>query len=112
MPSLIFTQSIAAGATFLPLSGWQYEYVPTGGRIEILQRATAVGLRATITSGSDTLQERSPVPAGGVAGVTPSSFDVPVIADEVAGGDRIKILIENPTGGAVTVDGIIDYKPM
>ncbi len=111
MPSLVFTQSIAAGATFLPLSGWQYEYVPFGGRIEILARATAVGLRSTITSGSDTLQERSPVPAGGTAGVTPSPFDVPTIADEVAAGDRLKILVENPTGGAVTYDGIIDYKP-
>jgi hypothetical protein len=109
MPSLIWTQSVAAGATYRPLDGWQYEYVPIGGRIEILHRATAVGMRVTITSGSDTLQERSPVPAGGTTGVTPSAQDVPLITDLVAAGDRLKILYENPTGGAVIVDGIIDF---
>jgi hypothetical protein len=109
MPSLVWTQSIAAGASFLPLSGWQYEYVPAGGAIRILHRATAVGVRVTITSGSDTLQERSPVPAGGTAGVTPPEFAVPPIDDEVAASDRLKISYENPTGGAVTVDGIIVY---
>lgn len=109
MPSLTWSQSVAGGATYRPLDGWQYEYVPAGGRIEILHRATAVGMVATITSGSDTLQERSPVPAGGTAGVTPSGFDVPAIMDLVAAGDRLKILYENTTGGAVTVDGTINY---
>ncbi|KKK76614.1 hypothetical protein LCGC14_2861880, partial [marine sediment metagenome] len=28
MPSFIFTQSVAAGATFNPLVGWQYQYLP------------------------------------------------------------------------------------
>jgi hypothetical protein len=109
MPSFVWTQSVAAGATYRPLDGWQYEYVPQGGRIEILHRATAVGMRVTITSGSDTLQERSPVPAGGTSGVTPSANDVPLISDLVAGGDRLKINYENPTGGAIIVDGIINY---
>ena len=112
MPNLIWSQSVAAGATYQPLSGWQYEYLPFGGMVTILHRATAVGMVATITSGSDTLQERSPVPAGGTAGQTPSPLDVPAITDEVAAGDRQKILYENTTGGAITVDGIIDYKPM
>ncbi len=111
MPNLTWSQSVALGATFRPLDGWQYEYVPLGGAIEILHRATAVGMVATITSGSDTLQERSPVPAGGTAGVIPSVFDVPAVMDEVAGGDRLKILYENTTGGAINVEGVIDYKP-
>lgn len=109
MPSLTWSQSIAAGATFRPLDGWQYEYVPMGGVIEILHRSVPLGLIATITSGSDTLQERSPVPAGGTAGVIPSAFDVPPIVDEVAAGDRVKISYQNPTGGAIQVDGIISY---
>lgn len=112
MPSLVWTQSIAAGATFRPLDGWQYEYVPRGGVIKVLHRATAVGLRVTITSGSDTLQERSPVTAGGTSGVTPSALDVPEIVDEVAAGDRLKISYENPTAGAVVIDGMIDYTPV
>lgn len=109
MPSLVWSQAIVAGASFNPVQGWQYEYLPVGGSIRILHRATAVGLRVTITSGSDTLQERSPVPAGGTAGQTPPEFAVPPIDDEVAASDRVKISYENPTGGTITVDGIIDY---
>jgi len=111
MPKLSWTQSIAAGATFLPLNGWQYEYVPRGGQINVLHNATAVGIVNTITTGSDTLQERSPVSAGGTAGVIPSALDVPPLVEEVAAGDRLKILYSNTSGGAVTVVGEIDYNP-
>ena len=111
MPALTWSQSIAAGAQFVPLARWQYQYVPFGGAIEILHRAAAVDLVVTITSGSDTLQQRSPVPAGGTAGLIPSVFDVPAIMDEVAAGDLILIEYDNPTVGAIVVDGIIDYKP-
>ncbi len=108
--TLPFTSSVAAGGNYSPLIGWQYEYVPFGGLIEILMNATAVGLLATVTAGSDTLQERAPIPAGGTAGVVPSMFDVPPLTDEVMAGDRLKIFIENPTGGAQTVQGQIAYK--
>lgn len=111
MPSLTWTSSVAAGATYRPLDGWQYEYVPMGGQVQILQDATAVGVVATITSGSDTLQERSPVPAGGTAGVIPSVLDVPAIGDLVAAGDRLKVQYENTTAGAITVNGVIEYQP-
>ena len=111
MPVLTWTQSVAAGATFEPLNGWQYEYVPFGGAIRILHDAAAVGVVATVTSGSDTLQERSPLGAGGTAGVMPSALDVPELTDLVAAGDRLKILYENTTGGAVNVQGFIEYQP-
>jgi len=110
MPKLSWSQSVAAGALFRPLDGWQYEYVPMGGIISILHRATLVGMVATITTGAETLQERSPVSAGGTAGVMPSALDVPALVDEVAGGDRIKIQYENTSGGAVVVDGECEYK--
>jgi len=65
-----------------------------------------------VTTGSDTLQERSPVSAGGTAGLIPSKFDVPELVDEVAAGDRIKISYENTSAGTITVDGEIDYMPV
>lgn len=111
MPTLTWTSSVAAGATYEPLNGWQYEYIPFGGAIRILTDATAVGVVVTITSGSDTLQERSPVSAGGTAGVLPSSLDVPEVTDMVGSGDRQKILYENTTGGAITINGFIEYQP-
>ena len=111
MPQLTWVQAILNGATFEPLNGWQYEYIPFGGMIKINHDAAAVGVVVTITSGSDTLQERSPVPAGGVAGVIPSDLDSPPIMDEVAAGDRQKILYDNNSGGTVSVQGMIDYTP-
>lgn len=109
MPKLAWSQSIAAGATFRPLDGWQYEYVPYGGVVRILHRAAAVGVVATVTTGSDTLQEESPIPAGGTAGNIPSELDVPALRDEVAAGDRVKISYRNTTLGAIVVDGEIEY---
>lgn len=111
MPKLSWNSSIAAGATFQPLLGWQYEYSPFGGVISILHRAVLTGIVATITTGSDTLQERSPVSAGGTDGVIPSSLDVPPLVEEVAQGDRLKILYENTSGAGVIVTGEIDLAP-
>jgi len=112
MPVLTWSQSVAAGATYQPLNGWQYEYVPSSGSIRILHNATGAGVVATVTSGSDTLQERSPVGAGGTAGVLPSPLNNPELVDAVDAGDRIKVLYENTSGGALTVNGFVDYTPL
>lgn len=109
MPSFIWSQSIAAGATFAPLAGWAYEFAPRPGVVKYIHRATAVGLVATITSGSDELMQESPVQAGGTAGTTPSELNTAPIVDAVNAGDRQQVRYRNPTGGAITVDGIIDY---
>jgi len=109
MANLTWNQSVAAGGTFLPLNGWQYEYAPFGGTIEIVHDVFGVGMVATVTSGSDTLQERSPVSSGGAVGVMPSALDRLPVVDEVAAGDRIKILYENTTGAALNVQGTIIY---
>lgn len=112
MPKLSWTQTISAGATFEPLNGWQYEYAPAMGGINILHQCDLVGLVCTITAGSDTLQERSPVSAGGTAGVVPSYLDTPPLEELVSGGDRLKILYANTAGGNIIVTGQIDYSPV
>jgi hypothetical protein len=111
MPSLTWSQSIAAGATFNPLTGWAYEFAPRPGVVKYLHKATATGLVATIRSGSDELLQEAPVPAGGTAGTTPTDFTAPAIIDRVAAGDRQAVNYRNPTGGAITIDGILDYTP-
>lgn len=111
MPRKIWTQSIAAGGVFNPIDGWDYEFAPWAGQLEIVHRASAVGLLSTIVSGSDRLQEEDPVPAGGTAGNTPTVFDAPSIVDDFAARDRIKIQYRNPTVGAIVIDGYINIVP-
>jgi len=111
MPRLNFASSVAAGATFLPLTNWQYQYVPGGGIVTFNFWAGATGVVVTVTSGSDTLMERSPVDVGGGAiGNIPNQFDQDPLVDEVAGGDLLKLLFENTTAGAIVVNGYADYK--
>ena len=112
MPSFIFTQSVAAGATFNPLVGWQYQYLPWPAEVSVLARATAVGMVAVYTSGSETIVEESPVQAGGTTGVTPSSLNTPVQGWHAAAGDLLKLNYRNTSGGAVIVDGIIEVMPL
>lgn len=108
MPSLAFTQSIAAGAVFDPLDTWNYQYATGNGIVKLNHQATAVGLLATFTSGSDQLMQEAPVPAGGTSGVIPSDFTVPPIIDRVSKGDRLSIRYRNPTAGAIIINGNID----
>lgn len=112
MPSLVFSQSIAAGATFDPLDNWNHQYPKFPGVMKLLHRATAVGVVAQWVSGSDQLLQESPVPAGGTAGVTPSTLNVDPIVDQVEPLDRQSLRYRNTAGGAVTVDGVIDYTPV
>ncbi len=113
MPQLNFTQLLAANQLgFNPVSGWQYEYLPWPAHILLLVRAVAVGVNLTMYSGSETIQERSPIQSGGTAGVTPSELNTPAVSFQAAAGDRLKALIDNTTAGAINVDGIIIANPL
>lgn len=111
MAQFPWSQSIAAGATFDPLDGYNYQNTPGPGMIKVNHRATAVGLVASIYATDRQVMQEGPVPSGGTAGVTPSDFNVPPIIEPVEGGKRLSIRYRNPTGGAITVDGAIDFAP-
>lgn len=114
MPQLVFSQALTANQLgFNPVSGWQYEYLPWPAQIIILARATGAALvNLTVYSGSETIQERSPLQLNGVAGTTPSELNTPAIAFQAAAGDRLKMVIDNTTAGTPTVDGIIIANPL
>jgi hypothetical protein len=113
MPQLVFSQALTANQLgFNPISGWQYEYLPWPARCILLTRATDNNERMTVYSGSETIQERSPVQGGGTAGVTPSELNTPAVAWLGAGGDRVKVVIDNTTAGTPTVDGVIIVNPL
>jgi len=111
-PQLNFSQALTANQLgFNPISGWQFEYLPWPAQVILLIRATDNNERATVYSGSETIQERSPVQGGGTAGVTPSELNTPAISWIAAAGDRLKVVIDNTTAGTPTVDGIIIANP-
>jgi len=112
MPSFYFSQLMGASGSATPLDGWQYIYLPWPAEVKILMRSTAVGVVQTVTSGSETIVEESPVQAGGTIGVTPSPLNTPVIGWLGAAGDLLKIRLRETIAGTPTVDGVIEVTPL
>jgi len=112
MRQLVFSTAMTANQLGLnPLSGWQYEFLPWPAHVILLVRSTTTGNRMTVYSGSETIQERSPVQGGGTAGTTPSELNTPAISFIGAAGDRLKLAIDEVLAGTPTVDGVIIVNP-
>src|SRR5229473_6154599 len=108
MPQFTWSTAMTANQLGLnPLSGWQYEYVPWPAQVVLIMRSTTTGNRVTIFSGSETIQERTPVQGGGTAGVTPSELNTTPIYFMAPGGDRLKLVIDEVGGLTPTVDGVV-----
>lgn len=113
MPQLVFSTAMTANQLGLnPLTGWQYEYLPWPAKVILLVRASDINERMTVYTGSETVQERSPVQGGGTPGTTPSELNTPAVAWLAAGGDRLKLVIDNTGAGTPTVDGVIIANPI
>ncbi len=106
MAFLPFTHTHVANGVHNPLEGWQYEYLPFPALVEIAYVSTDVNVVATITSGSDTLVEDSPVPGGGTIGIPPAA-DLPMLQDIAAAGDRLKVRFRETAGGTPSIAGWI-----
>jgi hypothetical protein len=107
MPLFVFhDQNIAANGTTRPMQddGWQYRRLPFNALVEFAIVATAIGLVYTFYSGTDTLAEEQPVPAGGTDGVPPD-FDKPMLEDVAAQFDELKLIIRE-TAGVATNDAM------
>lgn len=108
MPYFTFTSSVAAGATYLPLSTWQFRFPPKKSLLEMMVNATAVGCVMNVTTGNESIvQAECPVQAGGTAGVLPARLNVEPITDAVDPGEETVLTIRNTSGGAVTVNGVV-----
>ena len=112
MPSFPFSAAVLAGATFEPLTGWQYQYLPWPAEVTVMARSTLVSAVHVYTSGSETIVEESPVQAGGTAGVTPSPLNTPVEGWHAAAGDLLKLRFRNDNAATATIDGIIEVIPL
>jgi hypothetical protein len=111
MPRFTFNTAILTGATANPLNGWQYEYLPWNAVVRVLAQTTATGVVLGIFSGSETIQQESPVDASGAANKLPNSFIVEPIGFRAPGGDRLLLNFRNTTGGTLSVTGVVDVNP-
>ena len=110
MPQMTFSTAMTANQLGLnPINaiGWQFEFLPFHARVSVMVRSTLTGQVMTVYSGSETIQEKSPVQAGGTAGTTPSELNTPPITWNAPAGDRLKLVIDNTGAGTPTVDGIV-----
>jgi hypothetical protein len=114
MPSISWSRSIAAGATDNPLAtlAWAFEQLPYPAVVRVLLRTTATGLVAKIRTGSEEVQDETPVQSGGTAGVTPSPLNTTPTEFIAPAGDRVAVTIRNTTGGALTCDGLVQVEPI
>jgi len=113
MPQFPFSTAMTANQQGLnPLTGWQYEYIPWPASVMLLIRSTTTSNRLTVYSGSETIQERTPVQSGGTAGSTPAELSTPAIAFQAASGDRLKLVVDEVGALTPTVDGLIIVNPL
>jgi len=111
----IFAWSIlmtANQADSRPLANWQYRRLPFRAHVRICQRATTTGVRTTIYSGAETIQQKCPEQAGGTIGVTPVHFTTPVKEWVGASGDELIVSNDEVAAGTPTVDGIVYVDPV
>lgn len=87
---------------------WKYKYVPYDCIVEVIHRATLVSVVVQITSGSDEVQQESPVSAGGTTGVLTGRLNVEPITFRAKAGDLITIRYRNTNAATVNVDGTIE----
>lgn len=107
MPLFTFTSAVGAGATYLPLSTWQFRQPARKAILEIMTNATATGCVQNLTSGAESIvQAECPVQAGATAGVMPARLNCEPAVDMVDPGDELVLTIRNTSGGAVTVNGV------
>jgi hypothetical protein len=92
---------MVANGTNQPLQtapAWQHRYPATNALAEYSIVATTANVEFEVTSGSEVLVQRGPVPGGGTAGVYPNFQDVKDMIGVYAGQELAFTLFE--VGGA------------
>ncbi len=113
MPRLPFSNAMTANETgYNPLTSWDFERLPWAAACRLLVNGTDVNTRITVRSGSQTIQQRAPITAGGTAGVMPAELNVDPLVWIGSAGDKITLEIDEVAGGTPTVNGIIQVEPL
>lgn len=113
MPSFAWSRAMTANQLDdRPLANWKYRRLPFNAMVQVLQRGTTTGVRQTISTGAQEIEQKSPVQGGGTAGVTPSPLNTTITEFVGMAGDEIVISNDEVAGGTPTVDGKIIVNPL
>lgn len=114
MPVITYNTSLAAGASVNIMQNSIYEILPFNALLEFGILGSATGLTCQVSTGSNIILE-----SGSPVGVTRfAALTLPVYPDDfhlndVAGrAERVKVLFNNPTGGALTPLASIRITPL
>lgn len=110
MPMILSTNSVAAGAANANLiSGSAFEYARQRSIISMGWGQSATGGFMTLQGGSDIISEEHE-PA--ILTRYPIIPDEMYFTDVLEQGDRLVARYRNPTGGALTVKGVVQFSPV
>lgn len=105
---------MAANGTSQPLQtapAWQHRFPATNAIMEFALIATTAGVEFEVTSGSEVLVQRGPVPGGGTAG-TYAEFQNVKGSVGVYAGQEIAITLFETLGGTPSVMTEIHLNPV
>jgi len=99
--------SVAANAKSSDIVTGTYQFTPFDGDLTVYARASATGLNVSITvDGVNVIGDQS-ISFTGTAGAI-SKIDHEVATIEVGAGSRVEVTFRNTTGGAITVDSVVE----
>ena len=102
------TESVAANTKTSTLVSGEFEFVGKGN-ISLSALSSATGLNVSLKIGGITIIDDKPMPFFGTTGGL-KILDNVVVNQAVAGG-RVELLFRNTTGGALTVDYVLQFEP-
>jgi len=116
MAQISLRTTLAANAVLNVLAGTQYEFLPpslypNGAYVEFGNLADATGVLRTVQTGSDVVEEESPINIGAInqQPVYPDNF---TLNDLVGPGERINVKIRDTSGIARVVTTIVRFSPL
>jgi hypothetical protein len=108
--------ALPANAAVNVLQGTQYEFLPpalypNGALVEFGSLADATGVLWTVQTGSDVVQEESPMNLGTI-NTQPVYPDHYTLNDAVAPGERINVKVRDTTGVARVIQTVVRFTPL
>jgi hypothetical protein len=98
--------SVAAGATSADQVSGTYQFVPKG-TVVLYSLGSATGLTFSLLNNGMSIVNQQAVPWFGTTG-TMKKLDHEIVRQAVNPG-RMELYFQNPTGGAITVDFVLEH---